>query len=479
VIVIAVEAAVTGLVVGLALPGGVALVPYLVVLTLIAGISRGVFGVSAVVLVQFLTIALVAATWDLDLRAQELLRLLSPWLLTGIGVGLLGAWLRQAKMSMSVDRDTSYESAHRLLTQLRTVAKRLSSGLDSARIANDIRCEADGAMAAMAVAVYIRTNGGVLSPLSYSAEVAQGSLSTEHPLIDACWTEMEPVDGPAYDPPDSHLTALPLRVGARMIGVVFVQSLGRLSREARTSLMEALDAHSLRLDTALTFDEVRSIATVEERHRLAREIHDGIAQEIAGIGYLVDDLISRSESGHQRRGLMSLREELSRVVSELRLSIFDLRSEVSREAGLGAALSEYVRRVGTRSNMTVHLSLDEAPTRLRAETEAELLRIAQEAITNARKHSGAENLWVDCHVRPPFARIEVSDDGAGLQQGRPDSYGLRIMKERAQRLGADLYIDFSSRRQSSQRGTLVRVTLGAEHHLPPGSQANLASDSEQ
>ena len=96
------------------------------------------------------------------------------------------------------------------------------------------------------------------------------------------------------------------------------------------------------------------------------------------------------------------------MVSELRLSIFDLRSEISPAAGLGSALSDYVRAVGARSGLTVHLTLDEAPTRLRSEVETELLRIAQEAVTNARKHSDAENLWVDCRVRPPFARITVA-----------------------------------------------------------------------
>src|SRR5690606_6747821 len=103
----------------------------------------------------------------------------------------------------------------------------------------------------------------------------------------------------------------------------------------------------------------------------------------------------------------------SRVVSELRLSIFDLRSEISPSAGLGSAISDYVRAVGARSGFTVHLTLDEAPTRLRSEVETELLRILQEAITNARKHSDAQNLWVDCRIRPPFARITVHDDGGG------------------------------------------------------------------
>ncbi len=156
---------------------------------------------------------------------------------------------------------------------------------------------------------------------------------------------------------------------------------------------------------------------------------------------------------------MRFASELSRVVSELRLSIFDLRSEVS--AGLGSALSDYVREVGARSGLTVHMTLDVAPTRLRGEVETELFRIAQEAITNARKHSCATNLWIDCRIRPPMARISVRDDGGGLGKARDDSYGIKIMRERAERINATLEI-VSDRNASTPSGTCVTVTVGPQ-----------------
>ena len=176
--------------------------------------------------------------------------------------------------------------------------------------------------------------------------------------------------------------------------------------------MREVDAHSLRLDTALVFDEIRTMATADERQRLAREIHDGIAQEVASLGYVVDHLASTTRDPDVAQGLRDLRGELTRVVADLRLSIFDLRSDVSATNGLGAALSDYVRQVGAKSDLTVHLTLNEAPTRLSPAVEAELLRIAQEAITNARKHASAHNLWVDCWTDPPRASLTVRDDGA-------------------------------------------------------------------
>jgi len=100
-------------------------------------------------------------------------------------------------------------------------------------------------------------------------------------------------------------------------------------------------------------------------------------------------------------------------------------------------------------------------TRLNGDIEAELLRIAQEAITNARKHSKAAELWVDCQIRPPHARISVRDNGIGLGRPRDDSYGLKIMRERSARVGAELTIgpaDISA----NGSGTIVTVTVGSD-----------------
>jgi signal transduction histidine kinase len=158
------------------------------------------------------------------------------------------------------------------------------------------------------------------------------------------------------------------------------------------------------------------------------------------------------------KDLRRLRKEVTRIVSELRLSIFDLRSEVQAQVGLGSALSDYVRAVSVGATFSVHVVLDEAPDRLPIAIEAELLRVAQEAVTNARKHAHAENLWVTCRVEPPFAQLRVEDDGGGLGTGRHDSFGLEVMRERAARIGGILTIG-----HREPHGTFVDVRIG----LPP------------
>lgn len=457
------EGVLAAMVAGLMYPSGLLLLPYLAVPSLLAGVGGGlvstlvVLGAESAALVGLISTSAGLA----GLRVAS--ELVAPWLLAAAGTGLLGIWLHQTRTSATNPvSDPSYESARRLLSQLRTVARRLSSGLDTVTMSSQILEIVHVRLDITHSALFVQTEGGVLSPLAYRGQDARGALQPHGRAVSACRASLRPEQELQTSGVTNrrHRIALPLRSEARLIGLVLADCAEEPAPKAVGALMHDLDEHSLRLDAALAFDEVRSMATMEERHRLAREIHDGVAQEIASLGYAVDDLMARTYNEGHRRKLINLRAELTRVVTELRLSIFDLRSDVNPTAGLGSALSDYVREVGARSGMTVHLTLDEAPTRLHTDVETELLRIAQEAITNARKHSAAHNLWVDCRIQPPYAKISVHDDGGGLGSPRADSYGLRIMRERAHRISADLEI--SDGVGNPPNGTTVTVTVGTD-----------------
>jgi signal transduction histidine kinase len=253
--------------------------------------------------------------------------------------------------------------------------------------------------------------------------------------------------------PDVVGACIPVRVGDRTIAVIGVERSGSAFDDADLSVAAAwAQDYALRLDTALLFTEVRSIATAEERRRLAREIHDGVAQELASLGYAIDDLAARASAPAIKAGLADLRTEVTRVITELRLSIFDLRSEVTAGTSLSTALSDYVRSIGPSFEAEVHLSMQETGERLRFETEAELLRIAQEAITNCRRHAQARNIWVSSVVNPPSFELTIEDDGQGMGSGRADSFGMEIMRERAARIDATLTVE-----TRSGGGTRVRL----------------------
>jgi signal transduction histidine kinase len=463
------ETVLVGIVMALTFPTSVVLMPYLVVLTLLAGLFRGFPGVLLSMLAQVAAVIVVplasSGFADAGSRAIDL----APWLLTNFGGGLLGVWARTLGISQGMnDKDSHYESARQLLTQLRSVTRRLSAGLDSDGMAAQLMASLHEHLDDSFSAVFVNMKGSILVPLGYRGIGAQQILVPNDPMVEQCWTEMEPVQGvvASGNREARHRLVLPLRVGSRMIGVAVSSASTSPERETVNALMSEMDAHSLRLDTALVFDEIRTMATADERQRLAREIHDGIAQEVASLGYVVDHMASSTRDPDVAQGLRDLRGELSRVVADLRLSIFDLRSDVSATNGLGAALSDYVRQVGAKSDLTVHLTLSEAPTRLSPAVEAELLRIAQEAITNARKHASARNLWVDCWTDPPRAHLTIRDDGRGITGRRDDSYGISIMRERAQRIDATLEVTSESE-LASARGTVVQVKVAEKSSSQP------------
>ena len=453
------EGLAAGVVIGVTLPEGALALPYLMIPALLAGINEGrrtsvlVVGGEAAGLLASLALSETNAVTLAGIEAS------APWVVASLGVAYVSDWILKLRGEGGPYDEQSYLSARRLLTQLRTVTRRLSSGLDPVSIGTQILVDVETLVHSPRSALFVRTDAGTWTPLVYRGVDARIALEPEGDVFDRCVQGMRAVSAPQPSGRADcrHRFAFPVHAGDNLIGVALADGPTDVTAET-ASLSNVLYEHALRLDAALVFDEVRSLATVEERHRLAREIHDGVAQELASLGYIVDDLTDTATTESQARRLRDLRQQITRVVNELRLSIFDLRSEIDASGGLGSALSTYVRTVGARSGLTVHLTLDEAPRRLRSDIEGELLRITQEAVTNARKHSHGKNLWVDCRINPPSAHISIQDDGGGLGAARPDSYGMKIMRERAERIGADLAIREETASTGSV-GTKVTVTL--------------------
>jgi signal transduction histidine kinase len=452
------------------------LFPYLLAPAFVAGLTTGVPG--ALLGPGLAGLALVGAG-RINAYPHTYAASSAQWVMLAVVSGLVAAWIGRllAPTDPAAEAtDASYEAAYRLLAQLRPVARQLSVGLDSGTIAEGLLQSLRSTYEFERGVVLVRTGGSRLVPLAQLGGTREDwdvDVTGEGPFAEA-WLSQRPQRlTRQFSGAPGSCVVLPLVIGLRTFGLVGLETARRdVTASIATDMSRVVAEAGLRLETAMLFDEVRGVATAEERRRLAREIHDGIAQELSYLGYVVDGLTAdaRELDDKLTDELRSLRGEITRIVSELRLSIFDLRSEVDVHGGLGAALSDYVRSVGQQSELTVHLSLDETSTRLPAETEAELLRIAQEAITNARKHAEAANLWVTLVVDPPSALLRVEDDGRGLGKGRHDSFGLQIMRERATRLRTDVRIE-----AREPRGTRVEVVLGG----PVGSATRLADVGSQ
>jgi signal transduction histidine kinase len=388
--------------------------------------------------------------------------------------GLSAAFVHsvQRRLGSSVDAPQPYVEATRLLTQLRTVARQLPGAtLDPGGIAEHL-IEELRLVAPVARCAVLSASGGarlvVLAQFGPERVDWETSLDADSAIADAWATQQAQVSGRSQSrstAPGSDVSSLvlPLVSGVRTVGLVALEAdrAGAYPPGLVARISAVTTPAAFRLEAALLFDDVRSLATNEERQRLAREIHDGVAQELVMVGYGIDNALATlpedaAETGEELR---TLRAEVTRVITELRLSLFELRTDVDRQGGLSAAISEYARTVGSAGGMRVNLTMVDSTARLPVSVEAELLRIAQEAITNARKHAGALNLWVSCEIDPPYARIEVSDDGAGIGPHRTEGrLGLAIMAERAERIRGQLEIT-----PRGSGGTSVAVVLGTAH----------------
>jgi len=450
--------------------GAEAILPYLAVPLLTAALRRrptegtALLGVAAVSLVVGGTLVGKVS----PITQPGFLAASGQWLILGAIITFAADMMRQF-MQPTEPTPQPYAEATRLLTQLRSVARSLPGAtLDPGGISEHLLEELRLVKPSDRAAVLSASGGGRLVVLAQTGAERvdwEVTLDADSAIADS-WASQQPQvasrsQARSSRRGDTSSLVVPLVAGVRTIGLVILESdvANAYPKETVSEVTWVTEAAALRLEAALLFDDVRSLATNEERQRLAREIHDGVAQELVMVGYGIDNAQATLPEGAEETAeeLRSLRAEVTRVITELRLSLFELRSEVDRNGGLAAAIAEYARTLGTSAGLRVHFTFDESTARLPAATEAELLRIAQEAITNARKHAGASNLWVTCTIDPPYAEIEVSDDGRGFADDRPDGrYGLTIMAERAERIRGRLKI--TPRHPS---GTTVAVVLGS------------------
>ena len=450
--------------------GAAAVLPYLSVPLVVAALQRRPREAFALLAVTAMTLTVAGGMTVVDgerlLARPGFVAACVQWLLLA-ALGTIATGALHGVLTRFTPQP--YAEATRLLTQLRSVARQLPGAtLDPGGIAEHLLDDVREAAPADRAAVLTASGGGRLVVVAQAGADRvdwETSLDADSAIADA-WASQQPqtaARSQSRSHTGEHVSAmvLPLVAGVRTIGLLAIE----------TDVPSAYPPHvvervrsvaapaALRLEAALLFDEVRSLATNEERQRLAREIHDGVAQELVMVGYGIDNALASLPEGTEEaaKELKVLRGEVTRVITELRMSLFELRSEVDRHGGLAAAIADYARTVGASAGLRVHLSLDESTARLPTATEAELLRIAQEAITNARKHADAANLWVTCTVDPPAAQIVVSDDGQGMTNRRLDGrYGLAIMAERAERIRGRLEI-----RPRHPSGTTVAVVLGA------------------
>ena len=432
----AAEGLVVGAVCGAALDSSLAVLGALTVPPFVAGIYRGLWGVAIALSAELTTLVGAVVVLAAGLTPEEGYAAFS-WSVTGLGLGLIASFLRGA-IGQHEDPLASYHYAQSLLRRLIRISDGLDGGLDPVSMGGAILSSVADELPTSLMVLFV-PRGDTLTPLVTRSLGSADELSLCEELAVTAWTGCSPVaEGRAF--------AFPLTDGDGVTAVV-AAVLPPGARPDDLSVEEWLRHVTLRLrpsavqlDTALLYAAFRDAASAEERRRLAREMHDGVAQDIASLGYLADALAATATTDAQRERIALLRERISQIVGEIRRSLVNLRTSIGSSESLGAAIATIARNLSEVSGVPIHVVADERTDRLRPEVEGELFRIAQEAMNNAVKHAGASSIEVRCQVRAPAARITVVDDGRGLQAQRRGSHGLEIMRERARLINGVLEI---------------------------------------
>jgi PAS domain S-box-containing protein len=224
------------------------------------------------------------------------------------------------------------------------------------------------------------------------------------------------------------------------------------------------DVTEQRRSQAQILEQQRALATLSERERLARELHDSIGQVLGYVSLQAQAIRRRAQGGD----LPAVVAQLTRLAEVAQAAHADVRDSIlSLKAGAGpvwsfqAALRQYLDAYRDQYGIRTELSLPEGwvDGLFEPETEVQLLRVIQEALTNARKHGKAGCVQVAFTFQDSLARLLITDDGVGfdpdlLNPNDGGHYGLQFMRERAEQIGGRLQVE-----SASEKGTRVMVEI--------------------
>jgi len=239
------------------------------------------------------------------------------------------------------------------------------------------------------------------------------------------------------------LVNIPVRLHERLMGEVDLFFHAKVAPSAaERSLLEALASHLAGAMENLRLNALEKEAAVsQERHLLARELHDSIAQSLAFLKIQVQLMRDAMACG-DRQAMATVLEEIDAGVREsygdVRELLLHFRTRTNTE-DIETALLTTLHKFELQSGLKAHLRMQGQGLPLAPDLQIQVLHIVQEALSNVRKHARASQVWLDVQQQPEW-RFEVRDDGSGFDSGDgsiDDSHvGLRIMGERAERIGA-------------------------------------------
>ena len=412
-------------------PGGL---PLLLIPAFQAGARLGARGTAAVVGVQLATAFIVGVNDEAPLR-QSVTGILQAVTMALI-VGLIAAWATAIRRTPR--EETLLQEASDLLRRLHDVAEGLDTGFDGPASAERALAELAGQVPLERAAVLVTYNDVHSTPVALlgAQRVPWPDPAEEGSLLHSVWRGEGPMTTTWLD--DGHertVAAAPLigDSGNRVGILVLDRDSAPLSKTEVSALEGVAERHARAVDVAITFEWLRSRSALEERTRLSRLMHDGLAQELAALGYRVDAIRALARRSSSNGGadplveeLDDLRGALSSAMVDIRLHIVDLRVGDHLDSRLGAVISSRLQTFGAFTGIGTTIALNESGLRLPANVEVMLYRLVLDVLEDARRSQGTTAVEVHVFVSAPEAEVLVSHDGAsGLTNETFSEHPLR------------------------------------------------------
>lgn len=276
-----------------------------------------------------------------------------------------------------------------------------------------------------------------------------------------------------FDKDNIEMLAIPLQYRGKMLGIynLFVSRENHNEMEGEHELLVSIGKHlGMAIEKASVEDDARLLSIIEERTRMAHELHDSLAQTLASLRYkvrLLDDSLNMGDDAAIWQELEGLENGIDAAYLELRSLITHFRAPVDGK-GVIRSVERIVERFRRETKLDVFFYQNWELEALPRDTEIEVIRIVQESLANIRKHSKAETVRILMYSSEDGnCSVLVEDDGIGINSNRskPDEaagehIGLSIMRERTERIKGDIQIESDE----EEGGTLVQLSFKAPEY---------------
>lgn len=441
-------------------------IPILIVVGLSSGLTASIF--SAMIVATAITFSEVVFDTQRT-STQSMIQNTVVLLVSGVigGVMRVFASEAEARSQLVVDEMKRMGRANSLLLALHDVAQSLPASLDLGEVIASTRNRFHDLYDVQYLAIVVADS----THNTWRVELAEGlrmdtPLSVHElaaPLAQTLGTQNAiahnfPEDGIGCSTQAHSGMYVALRARGSVVGIAAIEHSEENKYNARDAalLQEISEPLALAIDNALWFQRLRNMGAEEERNRIARDLHDRLAQALAYVAFELERLMAKDGDTTE---LAELRDIVREVVGELRETLYELRATVDGERPFHSLAQEYLPRFGDRTGLDVQFETNITHRVLPVQIEREMWRIMQEGLNNVYKHAEASHAWVTWLLNGTKVDLTIRDDGKGFSQGnsKKESFGLIGMRERADTIHAQLNV-------SSQPGK--GTTIEAEVEVP-------------